>query len=295
MIGLGNLSSLGGVNSLGVLKKTFLVMLVLFLGLFSLGLRLSCLLLFLILGLLLLGFWLLGVGCFGSSWLFSSIFIRSCVGFLFNLWGLIELFVLLGLLWLVNILACSWLLLIILRVLFFCLFVGWLSFLSLFGGLLSEVDGSILRGLLSLISISISFRCGIFLESFEMLLLSFLGRSLVVTVVRLFVIRILALLLLVFSRLGHVLDRCLKEFVENLVDLAVEDLSGDEWILVSSIVAVFLGWHDGDIINQDLKLIVVEILNKLVIEVLELLQAVIIIEELVDRAVFAVKQVFNAR
>ena len=295
MIGLGNLSSLGGVNSLGVLKKTFLVMLVLFLGLFSLGLRLSCLLLFLILGLLLLGFWLLGVGCFGSSWLFSSIFIRSCVGLLFNLWGLIELFVLLGLLWLVNILACSWLLLIILRVLFFCLFVGWLSFLSLFGGLLSEVDGSILRWLLSLISISISFRCGIFLESFEMLLLSFLGRSLVVTVVRLFVIRILALLLLVFSRLGHVLDRCLKEFVENLVDLAVEDLSGDEWILVSSIVAVFLGWHDGDIINQDLKLIVVEILNKLVIEVLELLQAVIIIEELVDRAVFAVKQVFNAR
>jgi len=62
---------------------------------------------------------------------------------------------------------------------------------------------------------------------------------------------------------------------------------------VTSVVSGLLGRHHGDVVDQDGELVVVEVLDQLVVEVLELLQAVIIVEELVYRAVFVVEQVLN--
>ena len=81
--------------------------------------------------------------------------------------------------------------------------------------------------------------------------------------------------------------------VQDLVDLAVEDLTGDERVLPASVVAVVLVRHHGDVVDQDLELVVVEVLDQLVVVVFEFLQAVIVVEELVDRAVLVVQQVLD--
>ena len=58
---------------------------------------------------------------------------------------------------------------------------------------------------------------------------------------------------------------------------------------MASVVSIFFAWHDGDVVDEDLQFVVVEILDEFVVEVLELLKAVIVIKELVDGAIFVVE------
>mmetsp|Transcript_32815 Transcript_32815/g.50106 ORF Transcript_32815/g.50106 Transcript_32815/m.50106 type:complete len:426 (+) Transcript_32815:1600-2877(+) len=92
----------------------------------------------------------------------------------------------------------------------------------------------------------------------------------------------------------QVLDGGLEEPVEDLVDLAVENLSGEERIFVTAVVLVVLG-HNGDVVNQRLQLLVIEVLDQFVVVGLELLQAVVVIEELLNGTVLTVEEVFNRR
>lgn len=58
---------------------------------------------------------------------------------------------------------------------------------------------------------------------------------------------------------------------------------------MSPVVSVFTAWHNGDVVDQDFKLIVIKIFDQLVVVVFEFLQAVIVIEKLVNCAVLTVK------
>ena len=88
------------------------------------------------------------------------------------------------------------------------------------------------------------------------------------------------------------LDRGFEELVQDLVDLAVENLGGDERVLVASLLFVLLR-HDGDVVNKDLELVVVEVLDQLVVVVFELLQTVVVIKQFVHGAVLAAQKVLH--
>jgi len=71
-----------------------------------------------------------------------------------------------------------------------------------------------------------------------------------------------------------------------LIDLTVEDLTSDERILMTSVLFVLL-WHHGDVVDENLQFVMIEILNEFIIVVFKFLKAVIVIEQLVNGAVFA--------
>ena len=50
---------------------------------------------------------------------------------------------------------------------------------------------------------------------------------------------------------------------------------------MSSVLLVLL-WHHGDVVNKHFELIMIEVFDQLVVVVLELLQAVVVIQKLVN-------------
>lgn len=56
--------------------------------------------------------------------------------------------------------------------------------------------------------------------------------------------------------------RCLKEFLQDLGELTVENLPGQERELVPARVINFRLWHDGDEVNELLQLVVREATQK---------------------------------
>jgi len=62
---------------------------------------------------------------------------------------------------------------------------------------------------------------------------------------------------------------------------------------VASIVAVLLGGHDGDVVDERLQIVMIEILDQLLVEVFQLLQAVVVVKQLFDRAVLGIEQVLD--
>ena len=74
-------------------------------------------------------------------------------------------------------------------------------------------------------------------------------------------------------------------------------------LLVTSVVGSIIGWHNGDQVNEMLQLVVVEaiaclsmvslLVDQLVIQVFELLQAVFIFKKFVDGAFLAGKYLLN--
>jgi len=74
-----------------------------------------------------------------------------------------------------------------------------------------------------------------------------------------------------------------------LIDFTIEDLTSDEWILVTSVVTILWGWHNGNVVDQSFELVMVVILDEFVVVVFELLQAIVIVEKLINAAVFAVE------
>lgn len=61
---------------------------------------------------------------------------------------------------------------------------------------------------------------------------------------------------------------------------------------MSSILFVLL-WHDCDVVDEDFELIVIEVFDQLVIVVFELLQAVVVIQQFINWAVFAAQKIFD--
>jgi hypothetical protein len=80
------------------------------------------------------------------------------------------------------------------------------------------------------------------------------------------------------------LDWSLEELVQDLIDLTVEDLTGNEGVLVTPILLVLL-WHHGDVVNKNFQLVVIEILDEFIVVVFELLKAVVIVKQLVNGAI----------
>lgn len=173
------------------------------------------------------------------------------------------------------------------------------------------LGGSGLRGVnvvflfvlgLVLFSISISVSAVLVLPCELLLLLLLLVLIVILVVVALLAIRTLLVVVIVIFVVVLLLrlhlfdlDWRLEELVQDLVDLAVEDLAGDERVLATSVVAIVLVRHHGDVVDEDLELVVVEVFDELVIVVFELLQAVIVVEQFVDRAVLVVQQVLDRR
>ena len=55
---------------------------------------------------------------------------------------------------------------------------------------------------------------------------------------------------------------------------------------MTSVLFVLL-WHHGDVVDENLQFVMIEILNEFIIVVFKFLKAVIVIEQLVNGAVFA--------
>jgi len=145
-----------------------------------------------------------------------------------------------------------------------------------------------------------SLVCGFISTSFD---LGILGDWIIIFVPRLVtvltigtVVVFIFILILIFVRNGFLdLNGSFEELVQDLVDLAVEDLTSDEWILATSIMAIVLVRHNGDVVDQHFELIVVEVLDEFIVVVFELLQAVVIVEKLVNCAFFVVQEILNRR
>ena len=78
-----------------------------------------------------------------------------------------------------------------------------------------------------------------------------------------------------------------------MIDLAVEYLTCNEWVFVSSVVSILSKRHDSDIIDQLLESIVLKVLDQLFVVIFKFLNAVIIVEKLVDRTVLTIQQILN--
>jgi hypothetical protein len=103
----------------------------------------------------------------------------------------------------------------------------------------------------------------------------------------------IVVLIKVFGLLRSSFDWHFEELIEDLVDLAVENLTGDVRIFSTTGIASILFGHDGNIVDESLKLVMIEEFNELLIEILELLKTIIVIKKLVDRTVLAVEKVLD--